>query len=70
MFEQPENPMDKDIYLITLFEHPNGKETERLVNAESRHAAVKHVMQAVKASAADVARVLGTEGNAGVEEAL
>jgi hypothetical protein len=56
----------KDIYLITCFD-AEGFETERLVNAESRAAATKHAMRLNKASAADVARVLGAGGK--VEEA-
>ena len=55
-----------DIYLITQFDADNA-ETERLVNAESRSAALKHVARLNKASPADVARVLGAGGK--VEEA-
>ena len=55
-----------DIYLITQFD-AQGKESERLVNAESRAAATKHALRINKASAADVARVMAT--GAEVEEA-
>ena len=54
------------IYLLTCFD-AEGKETERLVEAATRAAAVKHALQCNKASAADVARVLGAGGK--VEEA-
>lgn len=57
---------EKSIYLLTCFD-ADGKETERLVNAESRNAATHHAMRVNKASAADVARVLGAGGK--VEEA-
>jgi len=57
---------EQAIYLATCFD-AEGKETERLVNAASRSAATKHVVALNKASAADVARVLGAGGK--VEEA-
>lgn len=57
---------EKAIYLITHFA-AEGTETERLVNAESRSAAMKHVAQLNKASASDVARVMAAGGK--VEEA-
>jgi hypothetical protein len=60
-------PKDESaIYLITAFDSDN-KETERLVQAESRAAALKHVVRLNKASAADVARVMAS--GASVEEA-
>ena len=46
-----------EIYLITQFAQDN-TETERLVKAESRSAALKHVVRLNKASADDVARVM------------
>lgn len=55
-----------DIYLITEFAADNS-ETERLVSAESRSAALKHVVRLNKASADDVARVMKAGGT--VEEA-
>jgi len=58
---------EKDIYLITCFDAEE-EETERLVNAETRNQAVHHVVRINKASAADVARVLGAGGK--VEEAV
>lgn len=57
---------DKTIYLCTFFD-AEGKETERLVSADTRGAAVKHVAHFCVASAADVARVLGAGGR--VEDA-
>ena len=55
-----------DIYLITQFD-AQGKETERLVNADSRSKATAHAVKLNKASAADVARVMAAGGE--VEEA-
>jgi hypothetical protein len=49
------------IFLLTCFD-AEGKETERLVEAESRAAAVNHGLKVNKASAADVARVMGAGG--------
>lgn len=54
------------IFLLTTFD-ADGKEAERLVSAESAHKARQHVVRLNKASAADVARVLGAGGK--VEEA-
>ena len=55
-----------DIYLITQFD-AQGKESERLVKAESRSKAIGHVAKLNKASPDDVARVMQT--GAEVEEA-
>ena len=55
-----------DIFLLTCFD-AEGEETERLVSAETRSAATGHALKVNKASAADVARVLGAGGK--VEEA-
>ena len=52
---------NRTIYLLTCFD-AEGKETERLVEAETRNAAMHHVARLNKASAADVARVLGAGG--------
>ena len=49
---------EKTLYLLTCFDAA-GKETERLVSAASRSKAVGHALKVNKASAADVARVLG-----------
>ena len=57
---------EKTIFLLTCFD-AEGKETERLVEATSRHAATGHAVKVNKASAADVARVLGAGGQ--VEQA-
>ena len=54
------------IFLLTTFD-AEGKETERLVSAATRHDATAHAVKINKASAADVARVLGAGGK--VEEA-
>lgn len=54
------------IYLLTTFD-PEGKETERLVEATTRNAAVFHVAKLNKASAGDVARVMAAGGK--VEQA-
>ena len=54
------------IFLATTFD-AEGKEAERLINAESRSAAVHHCVRINKASAADVARVMAAGGP--VEEA-
>ena len=60
-------PKDENaIYLITQFD-ADSVETERLISAESRAAALKHVVRLNKASAADVARVMAA--GASVEEA-
>lgn len=55
------------IFLLTTFD-ADGMEAERLVDAETRHAAQNHALRVNKASAADVARVLGAGGK--VELAL
>jgi len=52
---------DKTIFLLTCFD-AEGKETERLVSAESRSAGLAHVAKLNKASPADVARVLQAGG--------
>ena len=57
---------EKTIFLATTFDAA-GKEAERLVEAESRSAAVQHCVRINKASAADVARVMNASGK--VEEA-
>lgn len=49
------------IFLLTTFD-AKGTETERLVEADSRAHALAHVATLNKASAADVARVLGAGG--------
>ena len=53
--------MDKSIFLITQFA-ADGTEAERLVEAATRNAALHHCIALNKASAADVARVLGADG--------
>lgn len=50
-----------DIFLLTCFD-AEGKESERLVKAESRSKATAHALKVNKASADDVARVLGAGG--------
>ena len=57
---------EKVIYLLTCFD-AESKETERLVEAESRAAGLAHVAKLNKASPQDVARVLGAGGR--IEEA-
>ena len=57
---------EKALYLLTCFD-AEGKETERLVSAESAHKARQHVVRLNKASASDVARVMAAGGK--VEEA-
>lgn len=57
---------EKVLYLLTCFD-TEGKESERLVEAESRAAGLAHVAKLNKASPSDVARVLGAGGK--VEEA-
>lgn len=52
---------EKTIFLATCFA-ADGKETERLVEATARGKAVQYVVGINKASAADVARVLGAGG--------
>ena len=52
---------ERTIYLLTTFDAA-GKEAERLVEAETRHAAQNHALRINKASASDVARVLGAGG--------
>lgn len=52
---------EKTLFLLTCFD-ADGKETERLVEAETRSKAAQHVLGVNKASAADVARVLGAGG--------
>ena len=59
-------PMPTEIYLITQFD-ADSVETERLVSAESRAAALKHVVRLNKASSNDVARCMAA--GASVEEA-
>ena len=56
---------EKTLFLLTTFT-AEGEEDERLVRAESRNAATHHAVRVNKASAADVARVLGAGGK--VEE--
>ena len=58
---------ERTIFLVTVF-NADGTETERLVNATTRRAALKHAAVINKASAADVALVLGKGGK--VEEAV
>lgn len=58
--------VETTIYLLTTFD-ADGKEAERLVESDTRHAAQNHALRINKASAADVARVLGAGGK--VEEA-
>ena len=58
---------EKTIFLVTVF-NADGTEVERLVSAETRAAALKHAAVINKASAADVALVLGKGGK--VEEAV
>jgi hypothetical protein len=53
------------IFLLTTFD-AEGKEAERLVKAETAHAARATAVHVCKASATDVARVLGAGGK--VEE--
>lgn len=57
---------EKDIFLITTFA-TDGKEAERLVEAETRNQAVHHALRINKASSQDVARVLQAGGK--VEQA-
>lgn len=57
---------EKTLFLLTCFDI-EGTESERLVEAETRHSAMHHVARLNKASAADVARVLGAGGK--VEQA-
>lgn len=52
---------ERTIFLLTYFDEEGG-EKERLVEAPTRAAAVKHALQVNKAGAADVARVLGANG--------
>ena len=52
---------ESTIFLLTCFD-AEGKETERLVESTTRHGAMHHVARLNKASAADVARVLGAGG--------
>lgn len=59
-------PEEMTIFLITEF-NADESEYERLVKAESRAAALKHVVRLNKASADDVARVMAGGGT--VEEA-
>ena len=58
---------ERTIFLVTVF-NADGTETERLVNAPTRAAGLKHAAVINKASAADVALVLGNGGK--VEEAV
>lgn len=57
---------DLSIFLLTTFD-AEGKETQRLVKAETRLKASHHALRTNLASADDVARVLGAGGK--VEEA-
>ena len=57
---------EKTIFLLTCFDSA-GKETERLVSAETRLQATSHAVKVNKASAADVARVMSAGGK--IEEA-
>lgn len=57
---------EKTIFLLTCFD-ADGKETERLVSAETRNKAAAHAVKVNKASAADTARVLTAGGK--IEEA-
>ena len=57
---------EKTITLATFFDK-DGKSVERLIKASSVNAAKKHVFHICKASADDVARVLGAGGR--IEEA-
>ena len=57
---------EKTIFLVTVF-NADGTEEERLVSAETRSAALKHVAVINKASAANVADVMAKGGK--VEEA-
>lgn len=57
---------ERTIFLITIFGKGTEPDTERLVNADTRGKALAHAAAVNKASAADVARVLGAGGN--VEE--
>ena len=56
---------EKTLFLLTTFDTA-GTEAERIVSAATRNAAVQHAVRINKASAADVARVLGAGGK--VEE--
>lgn len=59
---------ERTIFLITIFGYgQNDPDTERLVNADTRGKALAHAAAVNKASAADVARVLGAGGK--VEDA-
>ncbi len=53
---------ERTIFLITIFGKGTEADTERLVNAPTRNAALHHAAAVNKASAADVARVLGAGG--------
>lgn len=58
---------DKTLYLVTLIDQSEQqRDQERLVNATTRNAALKHVVGLNKASPADVARVMAAGGK--VEE--
>ena len=57
---------EQTIWLLTCFD-AEGKESERLVSSYRRGEASAHALKVNKASAADVARVLGAGGK--IEEA-
>ena len=67
MFEEPENRMEKTLFLLTTFD-AEGTEAERIVSAATRNAAVQHAVRVNKASAADVARVLSAGGKLELSE--
>lgn len=54
--------VEKTIYLVTIFGQGDEPDTERLLNSPTRASCVGHVIGVNKASAADVARVLGAGG--------
>ena len=61
MPQSPQHAAEQTIFLLTCFDAA-GKETERLVSAETRNAAIYHVAKLNKASASDVARVMSAGG--------
>ena len=60
-------PATEKVLALATFFDKDGKETSRLIRAASINAAKKHVFHICKASADDVARVLGAGGK--IEEA-
>lgn len=52
---------DPVLFLVSIY-NADGTETERLIRANSAHAARSHVMHACKANADNVADVLGKGG--------